>query len=70
MAIQERIALMDEREVARHLSLGVQTLRNWRCRHIGPPYLKLQRSVRYRIADVILWAERSRIVPDDLREGK
>ena len=57
---------MDER----HLSIGglaeredvpVQTVYTWNSRGTGPPYMKIGRHVRYRLADVVAW-ENSRTV--------
>lgn len=40
--------LVDEKEVAAILDVAVQTLRNWRWRGEGPPYVKIgKRLVRY-----------------------
>lgn len=45
--------LLDERETATRLKLAISTLRNWRAKRIGPPYLKLgARCVRYRLEDL------------------
>ena len=48
-------ALLDEYEAAEVLHVSVRVLRAWRCRNIGPKYLKLNRTaVRYKLDD--LWA--------------
>ena len=45
--------LLDEMEVSTTLGLATGTMRNWRSRGIGIPYIKLgKRAVRYRRADV------------------
>lgn len=33
------------------------TLAIWRCRGVGPPYLKLGRHIRYRRVDVDAWLQ-------------
>jgi predicted DNA-binding transcriptional regulator AlpA len=44
--------LLDEREVARITRMSVSTVQKWRFDGIGPKYLKIGKSVRYRLADV------------------
>jgi hypothetical protein len=41
----------------------VQTLRNWRHKGVGPPYVKVGRSVRYNVNDLIDFMERHKIEP-------
>jgi len=53
-----------EKEAATHLGLAVQTLRNWRSRRKGPPYLKISRAVRYKISDVEEFLEQHKIFPE------
>lgn len=47
--------LMNEHEAARSLSLAVPTLRKWRVHGGGPPFLKLNRAVRYDPSDLSAW---------------
>lgn len=44
--------LIDEREAAAILGVGVQTLRNWRWTDKPPRYRKIGRCVRYHRADL------------------
>jgi len=44
-------------ETATYLGLAVSTLNKWRVYGGGPQFLKLGRSIRYRIADVEAWLE-------------
>lgn len=44
-------------EAAEYLGLSVATLRTWRCRGKGPSYVKLGRSVVYRIVDLEAYLE-------------
>ncbi|WP_342111029.1 transcriptional regulator [Methylobacterium sp. SI9] len=49
--------LLDEHAVAKRQRRSVKTLRNQRVAGDGIPYLKLGRSVRYRLSDVIAWEQ-------------
>jgi predicted DNA-binding transcriptional regulator AlpA len=51
------IHLLNEREVAKMLSLSVASVRRWRLLRRGPRYLKIGAAVRYRLEDVELWLE-------------
>jgi hypothetical protein len=42
--------LLTESELAPKIGFSVNTLRTWRTMRIGPPYHKIGRSVRYKIA--------------------
>lgn len=55
MATEEDALLTDE-QVGERLTVSPSTLRHWRSRGEGPPYVKLGgRLVRYRWADVEAW---------------
>jgi hypothetical protein len=56
---------VNEVEAARFLCVAVQTLRNWRHMRKGPAYLKLGRSVRYRLEDLNAFMENRRIDPEN-----
>jgi hypothetical protein len=60
--IKEQV--VDEYEAAKVLKKSVQTLRNDRCSRQGPAYLKLGRSVRYKVSDLFDYMERHRIDPE------
>lgn len=49
--------LLDETAVAMRQGRAVKTLRNQRVTGDGIPYLKLGRTVRYRLSDVIAWEQ-------------
>jgi predicted DNA-binding transcriptional regulator AlpA len=51
---------LDERQVADLLCQSVRTIQKWRVSGAGPGFYKLGRSVRYRRAEVIAWAEARR----------
>ena len=57
--------VFDEYEAAKFLKKSVQTLRNDRCSRKGPAYLKLGRSVRYKVSDLLEYLERHRIDPEE-----
>jgi hypothetical protein len=49
--------LFSEEEAGRYLGLAPGTLRNWRCRRRGPPFVQAGRRICYRIEDLQAWAE-------------
>ncbi|SHN73529.1 helix-turn-helix transcriptional regulator [Bradyrhizobium erythrophlei] len=51
-------ALVTEKDAARFLSMSFRTLQAWRSEGKGPPYLKLGRSIRYRMSDLLAWIEK------------
>lgn len=51
--------LLTAKQVAERLQLSIWTLRNWRRDRKGPKYLRLGRSVRYRLEDIIAWENTS-----------
>jgi hypothetical protein len=58
------IELLTEFEAAKEISVSVETLRKWRFDSIGPPYFKIQKSIRYSRKDVIKYLLSKRIVPN------
>ena len=59
---------LNETETAKMMGFAVQTLRNWRSLRKGPPYMKLKRSVRYDLKEVMEYMKRHTIHPEG-REG-
>jgi hypothetical protein len=53
-------ALITEYDVAEILNVNVSTLRGWRRRGEGPPYLRLETSIRYDPQDVQRFIDASR----------
>lgn len=51
---------IDEQQVADRLCQSVRTIQKWRVTGNGPEFYKLGRSVRYRLSDVLAWAEARR----------
>lgn len=45
------------------LDLSVATLRKYRMNGGGPAYFKFNRAVRYRVSDLLEWAESRRVQP-------
>jgi len=46
---------LDEQEEAQELGVTVRTLRHWRARGEGPPYIKIGRSVYYPVTASLVW---------------
>jgi cytochrome b len=47
----------DQRKLAEHWQVAESTLERWRSEGIGPIFLKLHGSVRYRLSDVVAFEE-------------
>jgi len=53
--------LLSERELASYLGVSIDTIRRWRRKNEGPPYLMAgPRRPRYRKSEVDAWLERER----------
>jgi hypothetical protein len=48
-------SLLTEHDVARITGLSVSTVRRWRLLNQGPPYLKINSTVRYQADSFSLW---------------
>jgi hypothetical protein len=46
---------LDEHELAADLGKAVRTLRRWRVKREGPPFVTLGRKVLYRRASIVNW---------------
>ena len=46
---------LTEEEAAEFISFSPRTLQAWRQRNIGPPFLRIQRSIRYSEAALTSW---------------
>ena len=65
-AAQSRIELDElttEVEAADFLKISIRTLQAWRCRGVGPAYVRAGRAIRYRRRDLIAWIEANTIGP-------
>jgi hypothetical protein len=58
------VKVVNETQAAEILGRAVQTLRNDRHLCQGPPYIKIGRSVRYQIRDLLNYLENHRIDPE------
>jgi predicted DNA-binding transcriptional regulator AlpA len=47
--------ILTEDEVAALTSFSTRTLQAWRQRNVGPPFMRVRRSIRYSQADVLAW---------------
>ena len=60
-ASEEKAVVLNEKDAARYICMSRPYLRKCRCegnvgnRTPGPPYVKLGRAVRYRVADLDEW---------------
>lgn len=65
MEVKEK--LLKESVVAEILGVSMPTLRSWRCRGLGPPYIKLgagsKSPVRYSASDIEKYIAEYRQVP-------
>ncbi|GAB3718779.1 helix-turn-helix transcriptional regulator [Nocardiopsis nanhaiensis] len=52
-----QVRLLGASQLSEYTGIPVQTLANWRWRGEGPPWFKLGRHVRYRIAEVEKWLD-------------
>jgi predicted DNA-binding transcriptional regulator AlpA len=63
----QRYRLLDERQTALLTGIKVSTLQNQRCNRRGLPYLKLGRTIRYSLTDVLQYLEDRKIRPGEVR---
>jgi hypothetical protein len=62
--VQEDQVAVNDRKAADIMNTKVQTLRNWRHLRKGPPYVKMGRSVRYFVEDLLDYMKAHRIDPE------
>ena len=53
--LRQQIGLLTERDLELLLTVSGHTLQAWRSNGLGPKYVKLGRTVMYRIVDVHSW---------------
>jgi len=58
--------VLTTKEAARFMNMSHRTLEQWRWLGEGPPFLKIKRQVRYRLADLIRYQERDQRDPENL----
>ena len=56
--------ILTEDEVAALTSFSTRTLQAWRQRNVGPPFMRVRRSIRYSQADVIAWMKAQTYDPE------
>ena len=62
--IKSNLPMLTQDQAAELLGLSnPKTLAAWRLRRQGPPYFRVQTSIRYRKEDIDQWLERSRVDP-------
>jgi hypothetical protein len=64
--ISQSSSLINDKQAAVLLGVAPATLRSWRCRGIGPAYVKfagLRGGVRYDVSDIAEYTERCRHTP-------
>ena len=61
---------LTETQVSSMTGIALSTLRNHRFLRMGIPYLKLNRSVRYNLQDVITFMESHRIETGEVENAK
>jgi hypothetical protein len=49
--------VMDDIQAAEYLSISPHTLRKWRCTGTGPAYVCVGRLKKYRLADLVAYAQ-------------
>ncbi len=59
----EQLVLMTEEQTSDATGINVKTLRKWRCLNIHFQYVKIGRSVRYRLTDIREYIDKMTIQP-------
>ena len=62
--MESTVAVVDEKKAAAYVGLSVKTLQARRATHKVPAYIKVGRSVRYRIADLDAFLAAHRVDPE------
>lgn len=60
--MESKIEYLTEKEVSQMTKFALPTLRNYRHQGKGPSYVKIGRSVRYLMADVLKFMEEGRVI--------
>ena len=61
--------LASPEEVAEHLGVPADTLKDWRYKHEGPEYSRVGKHVRYNWDDVDAWVAARRVDPRPAAQG-
>lgn len=54
---QQTDRLLYEAHAADLLKVSVRTLQAWRCKRVGPDFVRIGRAIRYRESDLTRWIE-------------
>jgi len=68
MMIENR--LMPEREAARLAGFSIAAFIKWRREGRGPQYIRVGRSIRYRVIDLLAWIECHAVKLDGPHRGE
>ncbi|MCR5812882.1 MAG: helix-turn-helix domain-containing protein [Desulfovibrio sp.] len=60
---EQRLALRTEKQASEILNIPLATLRKWRCFRENLPFVKIGRSVRYRLSDLTEFLDKRTIQP-------
>lgn len=61
MAVLQSTIYLCDTQVAERLGISRVTVQKWRQRRIGPPYIKLGKTVRYEAAQLEAWIKSNTI---------
>lgn len=57
------VYLLDPPAIARALGVTVDTLKAWRRKGVGPPFVRFGNRIRYRATDLDTWLDSQTITP-------
>jgi hypothetical protein len=63
-------SLLTEKVAARLLAVSNRTLQTWRCKGIGPAFVRAGRAVRYRQTDLDAWIVANTVGRGEFDPGK
>lgn len=55
--------LLSEVQASDLLFISVRTLQTWRCKGLGPAFVRAGRAIRYQRGDLLSWIYAHRVVP-------
>ena len=59
--------LLTERQTAELLNISTRTLQAWRSDSVGPPFIRVGRTIRYRRGALVAWMEANTVRPESAR---
>jgi predicted DNA-binding transcriptional regulator AlpA len=69
--LRMRVGVLSEAEIAKMFDMTERTLRIWRKNKSGPKFVKIGRSVFYRLTDIEAWiAEQAKCAPASEEESE